>query len=137
MNTAFNNVEQTAIMPTTKASDKSISGLGDSLNSPSLNGEKIFMLSVEEAATATYGFMDVNSLYKNNRSLALKPTAYALRVGNLLINSNGNTRFERVGSVDENGWLSYYFVDDSYIGVNPALNLNTSSLFLQEQQMLV
>ena len=145
---AFGTNEQAAIKATTKGTGETI--WNDpilqmfGLDAPELSGEKVFLLSAEEADNEAYGFASNGRLWRKNTTTAMTGTPYFESQGGWVDSSgqwySGNTdcwlrsattnSAGDAGHVHVNGYLSDYGATCGDFGVAPALNLDLSSVIL-------
>ena len=74
---AFSEDEVSALSPTYKDEEETVT----SMQAPSLNGEKVFLLTGQELDTAKYGFYHVGSMLYTNASTRINATPYAISKG--------------------------------------------------------
>ena len=121
LTTSFSSIEQNAIAGSNKTSAGSTDGNGWSdLGWTSLNGEKIFLLDAKEATNTSYGYYDTD----------YDATGRIKTGGNACwwLRSPDPMHSSRAGYVYEDGDIHTRYVNSSFVGVSPALNLNLSSV---------
>ncbi len=120
LTTSFSKTEQNAIAKSNKttATDGDGSGAED-MTWTSLSGEQIFLLDAKEATNTSYGYGSADSRKKTPvNALWWLRSAY----------SNGE-----VGGVGNGGDISNYNVNETYLGVSPALNIKLSSVLFSSE----
>lgn len=88
-----------------------------------LSGEKIFLLDVEDISNATYGYTMTSgeNRIKKNDSENEAVESWFLR-------SADSTSFSKFGAISSVGGINSGFLNNTTIGVSPALNLKLSSV---------
>ncbi len=136
LNLAFNDADKNAIANTVVNETDATASPYNFCNPCSLTGEKVFVLSLNEAQNLEYGFF-ANKLGVNNNTTYIKNSSYAWakdHSGNMglywLRSAVGqyNDNHNLVAFIDTKGWYNNYYVDYNYIGVAPAINLDMESV---------
>ena len=117
----FSATEQSAIASSTKSVADGTDGNGWSyLSYASLSDDKIFFLDAKEATNTSYGYSNTNSVAANRKKTG----------GNAYWWLRSAYTFDTydAGFVSSVGNININFVDNSYVGVSPAFNINLSSV---------
>ncbi len=92
------------------------------INYVALNGEKIFLLDVEDVSNGAYGYSMTSGDCTNRKKAGDTAAVWWLR-------SVYNGGWSDVGDISSSGSIYYGGVDNDSIGVSPALNLKLTSVF--------
>ncbi len=136
LNLAFNEADKSAICDTVVNETDATASQYNFCAPCSLTGEKVFVLSLNEAQNLDYGFY-ANALGKDNNTTYIPNTSYAwskdhssnmglywLRSAVGKYNDNHNL----VAFIDTKGWYNNYYVDYTNFGAAPAINLSKDSV---------
>ena len=112
------NVESEHDLTTATVSNWSVGAYGKYVP---LSGEKVFLLDAEEASNSAYGYDITDTSCASRKKIGGPYDYWWLRSADA-----GDASY--AGYVDDDGLLSSLSVDNPYIGVAPALNINQESI---------